>query len=100
MRTNGEPMSENTVNAALRRPGYDRTVITAHGFRGMASTRLRECGWPSDVIERLLSQAEHKAVKAACNHAEHLPARLKMMQVWASHLDALRRGGQVVSLRA
>jgi len=100
VRTNGEPMSENTVNAALRRLGYDRTMITAHGFRGMASTLLHECGWPSDVIERQLSHAERNAVKAAYNHAEHLPARRTMMQTWADHLDSLRKGGQVVSLRA
>jgi integrase len=89
-RTNGEPMSENTVNAALRRLGYDRSKITAHGFRGMASTLLHECGWPSDVIERQLSHAERNAVKAAYNHAEHLPARRQMMQAWADHLDKLR----------
>jgi len=57
VRTNGEPMSENTVNAALRRLGYDRSTLTAHGFRGMASTMLHEQGWPSDVIERQLSHA-------------------------------------------
>lgn len=100
IRTNGEPMSENTVNAALRRLGYDRTMITAHGFRGMASTLLHECGWPSDVIERQLSRAERNAVKAAYNHAEHLPARRKMMQAWADHLDALRNGANVISMRA
>ena len=100
VRTNGEPMSENTVNAALRRLGYDRTMITAHGFRGMASTLLHECGWSSDVIERQLSHAERNAVKAAYNHAEHLPARRKMMQAWADHLDSLRNGAKVVSLRA
>jgi len=100
VRTNGEPMSENTVNAALRRLGYDRTMITAHGFRGMASTLLHELGWPSDVIERQLSHAERNAVKAAYNHAEHLPARRKMMQVWADHLDSLRIAGNVVPLRA
>jgi integrase len=100
VRTNGAPMSENTVNAALRRLGYDRTMITAHGFRGMASTLLHECGWPSDVIERQLSHAERNAVKAAYNHAEHLPARRKMMQAWADHLDSLRAAGTVVSLRA
>ena len=93
-------MSENTVNAALRRLGYDRTMITAHGFRGMASTLLHECGWPSDVIERQLSHTERNAVKAAYNHAEHLPARRRMMQAWADHLDVLRKGGKVVSLRA
>jgi len=52
VRTNGEPMSENTVNAALGRLGYDRTMLTAHGFRGMASTMLHESGWPTDVSER------------------------------------------------
>lgn len=89
-RTNGEPMSENTVNAALRRLGYDRTMLTAHGFRGMASTMLHECGWPSDVIERQLSHAERNSVKAAYNHAEHLPKRREMMQSWADYLDSLR----------
>jgi len=90
-RTNGEPMSENTVNAALRRLGYDRTSMTGHGFRGMASTMLHEIGWPSDVVERQLSHAERNSVKAAYNHAEHLPERRRMMQAWADHLDQLRR---------
>lgn len=100
LRTNGEPMSENTINAALRRMGYDRTKITAHGFRGMASTLLHEQGWPSDVIERPLSHTEHNSVKAAYNHAGHLPARRKMMQAWADHLDVLRKAGAVVEMRA
>jgi integrase len=99
VRTNGEPMSENTVNAALRRLGYDRTTLTAHGFRGMASTMLHERGWDSDVIERQLSHAERNSVKAAYNHAEHLPARRKMMQAWADYLDSLRKGADVVPLR-
>jgi len=99
VRTNGEPMSENTVNAALRRLGYDRTTLTAHGFRGMASTMLHEQGWASDVIERQLSHAERNSVKAAYNHAEHLPARRKMMQAWADYLDKLRRGADVVPIR-
>lgn len=91
VRTNGEPMSENTINAALRRLGYDRSKLTAHGFRGMASTMLHEHGWPSDVIERQLSHIERDEVKAAYNHAEHLPARRRMMQEWADHLDELRK---------
>lgn len=90
VRTNGEPMSENTINAALRRMGYDRATLTAHGFRGMASTMLHEFGWPSDVIERQLSHAERNTVKAAYNHAEHLPERRKMMNAWADYLDKLR----------
>src|SRR5664280_1045885 len=100
VRTNGEPMSENTVNAALRRLGYDRATLTAHGFRGMASTMLHEQGWASDVIERQLSHAERNSVKAAYNHAEHLPARRKMMQAWADYLDRLRKGADVVPIRA
>jgi integrase len=100
VRTNGEPMSENTVNAALRRLGYDRTMLTAHGFRGMASTMLHEGGWPTDVIERQLSHCERNSVKAAYNHAEHLPARRQMMQAWADYLDSLRKGAEVVPLRA
>jgi integrase len=99
VRTNGEPMSDNTINAALRRLGYDRTTLTAHGFRGMASTMLHEQGWASDVIERQLSHAERNSVKAAYNHAEHLPARRKMMQVWADYLDRLHRGAEIVPIR-
>jgi len=98
-RSNGEPMSENTINAALRRMGYDRTMLTAHGFRGMASTMLHERGWSSDVIERQLSHAERNAVKAAYNHAEHLPARRDMMQAWANYLDSLKEGATVAPLK-
>ena len=56
------------------------TPMTAHGFRGMASTLLHEQGWPSDVIKRQLAHAERNKIKAAYNHAEHLPERRKMMQ--------------------
>jgi len=93
-------MSENTVNAALRNLGYERHMLTAHGIRGMASTMLHECGWPSDVIERQLSHVEKNSVKAAYNHAEHLPARRKMMQAWADYLDTLREGADRTALRA
>ena len=98
VRTNGAPMSENTVSAP-RRLGYDRTTLTAHGFRGMASTMLHEQGWASDVIERQLSHAERNAVKAAYNHAQHLPERRKMMQASGDYLDKLRKGAVVVPIR-
>ena len=75
-------------------------MITAHGFRGMASTLLHECGWSSGVIDRQLSQAERNAVKAAYNHAVHLPARRKMMWAWAGDLNSLRNGAEIISLRA
>lgn len=83
------PMSENAVNSALRRMGYVKGEMTAHGFRSMASTLLNEQGWNSDAIERQLAHAERDSVRAAYNHAEHLAERRKMMQAWADYLDKL-----------
>jgi hypothetical protein len=65
----------------------------------MASTMRHEQGWTSDAIERRLSHTERNSVKAAYNHAEHLPARRKMMQAWADYLDKLRKGADVVPMR-
>ncbi|MBN8737110.1 MAG: tyrosine-type recombinase/integrase [Xanthomonadales bacterium] len=93
------PMSENTINAALRRLGYTGDEMTGHGFRSMASTLLNEQGWPPDVIERQLAHAESNKVRAAYNHAEYLAERRKMMQAWADHLDVLKRGATVVPIR-
>lgn len=93
------PMSENTLNAALRRLGYVKDEITPHGFRAMASTLLHEQGWPSDVIERQLAHGEPNRVKAAYNRAQHLPERRRMMQAWADYLDALREDKNVINLR-
>ncbi len=90
LRTGSRPMSENTVLAALRRMGYAKEEMTGHGFRGMASTVLHEKGWSTDVIERQLAHAESNSVKAAYNHAQHLPERRKMMQWWADYLDDLK----------
>ena len=88
-RTNGRPMSENTVNAALRRIGYTNDQMTGHGFRSMASTILNEQGWSRDAIERQLAHGERNNVRAAYNFAEYLPERRKMMQAWANYLDTL-----------
>ncbi|HLX81912.1 MAG TPA: tyrosine-type recombinase/integrase [Burkholderiales bacterium] len=99
-RTNGRPMSENTVNAALRRLGYSKDQMTGHGFRSMASTHLNEQGWNRDAIERQLAHAERDGVRAAYNFAEHLPERRKMMQAWADYLDGLRVSGSITSIRA
>lgn len=99
LRTRSRPMSENTVNAALRRMGFDRDTMTGHGFRSMASTLLNEQGWHRDAIERQLAHAERDAVRAAYNYAEHLPERRKMMQAWADYLDSLRESpGKVVPI--
>jgi integrase len=72
--------SENAVNVSLRRLGYEKHEICTHGFRAMASTMLHEQGWRSDIIERQLSHKEGNEIKAAYNHARHLPERNKMMQ--------------------
>ena len=98
-RTNGRPMSENTVNAALRRLGYGKYEMTGHGFRSMASTLLNEQCWNRDAIERQLAHAERSSVRAAYNYAEHLPERRKMMQSWADYLDALKAGAEVIPMR-
>ncbi len=93
LRTGDRPMSDNTVNAALRRMGYAKEDMTGHGFRGMASTLLHEKnGWRSDVIERQLAHVEKNSVKAAYNYAEYLTERREMMQVWADYLDTLEAG--------
>jgi len=88
--TRDRPMSENTINAALRRLGYDGDVQTGHGIRSMASTLLNERGFPPDVIELQLAHAERNKVRAAHNKAQG--ERRIMMQWWADYLDALRTG--------
>jgi integrase len=90
-RSSARPMSDAAINAALRKLGYDtKSEHCAHGFRGMASTLLHEQGYNTDVIERQLAHKEGNAIKAAYNHARHLPERIKMMQDWANYLDSLR----------
>jgi integrase len=97
-RSTSRPMSENTVNAALRRMGFDKDTMTGHGFRAMASTRLNEMGWPPDVIERQLAHAERNKVRAAYNRAQYLDERTRMMKAWADYLDGLRAGGKVIAI--
>jgi integrase len=100
LRTASRPMSENTVNAALRRLGYTGEEMTGHGFRSMAATRLNEMGWNADAIERQLAHAESNKVREAYTHAaQYLDDRTRMMQAWAHYLDGLRAGGDVVAFK-
>lgn len=92
LRSMARPMSENTLNAALRRPGYDKETMTAHGFRSLDSSILNEQHWHKDVIERQLAHGERDKIRAAYNHADYLPERRKMMQAWADYCDGVRRG--------
>ena len=99
MRTRSRCMSENTVNAALRRLGYSKDEMTGHGFRSIASTLLHEHGqWSSEIIERQLAHGERNKVKAAYNRAQHLTERRKMMQWWSDYLDTLRDGAEIIRL--
>jgi integrase len=98
VRSSSRPMSENTVNAALRALGYSGSEMTGHGFRSTASTLLNEQGWSHDAIERQLAHGERNTVRAAYNYAEYLSERRSMMQAWADYLDQLRKGAAVVPL--
>jgi len=97
VRTHERPMSENTINGALRRLGYTGDEMTAHGFRAMASTRLNESHlFHPDAIERQLAHGERDSVRAAYHRAQYLPERVKMMQWWADYLDSLRENQNVI----
>ena len=88
-----KPMSENTVNNALRAMGYDtKTEVCGHGFRTMACSSLIESGiWSKDAVERQMSHQERNSVRAAYIHkAEHLEERRLMVQWWADYLDVNR----------
>ncbi len=100
LRTGERPMSENTVNAALRGMGYAQEVHTAHGFRAMARTIMDEVlGERVDLIEHQLAHAVKDANGRAYNRTSHLPARREMMQKWADYLDKLRVGADVIQLK-
>ena len=100
IRTGERPMSENTVNAALRALGYDNTMQTAHGFRATARTILDEVlGERVDLIEHQLAHAVKDTNGRAYNRTAHLPARKVMMQRWSDYLDQLKRGAEVIQFR-
>lgn len=85
------PMSENTVNAALRRMGYSGDEMTAHGLRATASTLLNESGlWSPDAIERALAHQDHNSVRGIYHRGQHWEERVRMAQWWSDYLDELR----------
>lgn len=98
VRSRSTCMSDNSLNAALRRLGYSKEQMTAHGFRAMASTRLNELGFAPDIIEKQLAHSERNKVRAAYNHASYLPQRREMMQFWADYLDNLKSGADIVAI--
>lgn len=90
IRSSIKPLSENAMNSALRRMGYDKTEVTAHGFRSSASTILNERGFSPDVIEAALAHQDDDDVRRAYNRTTYLPERTKLMQEWADMLDEFR----------
>lgn len=87
------PMSENTINVAIRSLGYENTEMCAHGFRGsFCSLANEKLGFSSDAIERQLAHAERNKVRAAYLHAEFLPERRKLMQAWADLMEDFKTG--------
>ena len=89
IRSKDRPISDNTINAALRRLGFSGDEMVAHGFRSTASTRLNELGWHPDLIELQLAHAERNESRGAYNRARRLIERRKMMQAWADYLEEL-----------
>ncbi|MDR2459197.1 MAG: tyrosine-type recombinase/integrase [Deltaproteobacteria bacterium] len=87
----GSSISPATLLIGLRKMKYRKDEITVHGFRGMASTILNEMGFNPDWVERQLAHKERNSVRDAYNHAEYLSDRRRMLQVWANHLDRLKK---------
>lgn len=100
LRTGERPMSENTINAALRGMGYSKEAHTAHGFRAMARTIMDEVlSERVDLIEHQMAHQVKDPNGRAYNRTAHLPARRDMMQRWADYLDRVRIGADVVPIR-
>ena len=92
IRSNRKPLSEAALNSALRRMGYSKYEMTAHGFRSTASTILNARGFNPDVIEAALGHQDQDEMRRIYNRAKYWPERIKLMQDWADLLDEFRRG--------
>ncbi len=100
LRSKERPISENTLNASMRRMGFAQDQVTAHGFRATASTLLNESGkFSPDAIERALAHQDPDPVRRAYARGAYWAERVEMAQWWADYLDVLKAGGQVVDFR-
>ncbi len=100
VRSSARCMSENTLNAALRRMGFRNEDMTSHGFRASASSILNESGlWHPDAIERQLAHVDNDSVRRAYARAEFWDERVKMMAWWADRCEEMRRGGTVAPFK-
>lgn len=100
-RDHGRPMSDGTINAALRRLDFSNDEHVAHGFRAMARTMIAERipGIPADMVEAQLGHGKTGPLGSAYDRAEYMQQRHQMMQTWADYLDRLRSGTEAISLR-
>jgi integrase len=94
IRSARKPLSENAFNSALRRMGYVKEEVTAHGFRATASTILNNRGHDPDVIEAMLAHQDRNAIRRAYNRGSYWEQRVKLMQEWADLLDSFRNLGR------
>jgi len=100
-RDRAKPMSDGTINAALRRLDFGNDDHVAHGFRAMARTMIAERipGIPADMVEAQLGHGKTGPLGSAYDRAEYMVQRRQMMQTWADYLDALRAGAEVIELK-
>jgi len=99
IRSTHKPMSDNTLNAAFRRLGYDKETVSAHGFRATFRTIAAEVLQQRfDLMEHQLGHVVKDANGEAYNRTKFLPERHKMMQQWANYLDGLKAGAKVIPL--
>lgn len=99
VRSASRPMSENSINAALRRMDFSGKEMTAHGFRTTASSLLNESDkWNPDAIERALAHKDGNVVRGYYNRSPYWDERVRMAQWWSDHLDTLRDGAEIVPL--
>ncbi len=100
-RDRNKPMSDGTINAALRRLDFGNDEHVAHGFRAMARTMIAERipGIPADMVEAQLGHGKSGPLGSAYDRADYLGQRRQMMQTWADYLDKLRAGADVIEFK-
>jgi len=99
VRAGMRPLSESTINQALKTLGYSSDIIQPHGFRHTAATMLAEMGWNTEAIDRQLAHKE-AGVKGVYQKAQYLEERRRMMQAWADYADGLRSGAAIIPFKA
>jgi integrase len=101
MKDHARPMSENTINAALRRLGYDtQEEQCAHGFRSSFSTLANDSAlWRKEVVEVQLAHKHGNEVELTYNRGDYLKERRRLMQWWSDECDRMRTGAEVIPLK-